>query len=130
MTVTKTPSAYDQQLFYLFVTAIEGGIGYWSRCSLYHNSLPDRSDDTVGFKAEIVEIDDDEHISHWPKHTIDRKVISKGYRLATSAKWRGKLGWSTGKPPFVVGPETDWDFDAGDADMIVQLGLFGDVRYG
>jgi hypothetical protein len=24
----------------------------------------------------------------------------------------------------------DWDYDAGDADMILQLGLWEDVRYG
>jgi hypothetical protein len=56
-------------------------------------------------------------------------VINRGYTLA-STTWRDRLSWSMSKPPFAIFDETDWDFDAFDADMIVQLGLFGDVLYG
>jgi hypothetical protein len=134
MSATKV-SALDQLLFDLFVTALEGGINYWSSCQEYHwikESHKDRTtfgpgagEDTTGFNALIAEEDGDDQVPH----TIDRKVMAKGYRLATTT-WRDRLAWSTGKPPLVVGPDTDWDFDAGDADMIVQLGLFEDVRYG
>ena len=137
MTETKTVSTRDQLLFHLFVTALEGGIGYWSQCSTYHNSRPDDNatpyqDDIFGFHAVIHEIDDESAtFEELPVHRIDRTVIAKGYRLATSKEWRNRLAWSSGeKPPFIVTADTDWDFDAGDADMIVQLGLFGDVVYG
>lgn len=63
-------------------------------------------------------------------YRINRTTMAQGYRLATTL-WRDRISWSSGeKPPLVVGPETDWDYDAGDADMIVQLGLFGAVVYG
>jgi hypothetical protein len=142
MTATETTvSTRDQLLYDLFVTALEGGIGYWATCSTYHNAVPSsdrhgqraRSDDDVfGFHAVIHEMDDESaHVSEWPVHRVDRAVLAKGYRLATSKEWRNRLAWSSGeKPPFIVTADTDWDFDAGDADMVVQLGLFGDVVYG
>lgn len=127
MSTTKKVSALEQLLLDLFTTALEGGIGYWSGCTSYHWINEDDSEDVQGFYADIVESDDEVIIG---EHHIDRSVLAKGYRLATTT-WRDRLDWSSGeKPPLVVGPDTDWDFDAGDADMIVQLGLFEDVVYG
>ena len=133
--------ALDQLLLDIFTTALEGGIGYWSSCQEYHWMLqgdykglyhsPVRpgvlaaEPDYKGFYALIAEEDGDEQ----KPHTIDRSVIAKGYRLATT-DWKHRIAWSTSDPPLVVGPDTDWDFDAGDADAIVQLGLFGEVVYG
>ena len=118
-------SALDELYHGLFVTALEGGIGYWSECVGYHWSNADGSDDVGGFNALIIETDTDDD----PEWVIDRAVIAKGYRLATTV-WRDGLAWSSAKPPVVVGPDTDWDYDAGDADLIVQLGLFGELVYG
>lgn len=111
----------DQLYLDLFTTALEGGIGYWSVCSAYHWSNQG-TDDFKGFYA-VVKDDEAERM-------IDRAVIAKGYRLAVSADWRDRLRWSSEKPPLVVTEDTDWDYDAGDADIIVQLGLFGKVVYG
>jgi hypothetical protein len=116
----------------LFTTALEGGIGYWSECSQYHWSNESHDgrvvrEDHKGFYAVITESEEDDG-DH--EHTINREVMARGYRHATSAEWRNKLAWSSAKPPLVVGPDTDWDYDASDADMIVQLGLFGTVVYG
>jgi hypothetical protein len=131
MSATKV-SALDQLLLDLFTTALEGGINYWSHCTTYHWSTSQDDltlgvglEDHQGFYADIIDADDEA-----TDYRIDRKVLAKGYRLATTT-WRDRLDWSSGeKPPLVVGPETDWDFDASDADMIVQLGLFEDVVYG
>jgi hypothetical protein len=152
MTTIPEPSALDQLYLDLFTTALEGGINYWSECAKYSWAWPSVVDtypdgrlvheNHKGFHAIIIETEEKENII-WPEQPItpedllvqpgvfriDRSVIAKGYRLATT-EWRSKLNWSTAKPPLVVGPDTDWDFDAGDADMIVQLGLLGEVRYG
>lgn len=123
----------DQLMLDLFTTALEGGIGYWSTCSEYHwadhrdPDWPER--DFKGFFATIHEMDDESDFEDWSTYTIDLDTVERGYALAI-AGWRDKIAWSTDPPPIVVDEDTDWDFDAGDADAIVQLGLFGDVRYG
>jgi hypothetical protein len=116
----------DQLYFDLFTTALEGGIGYWSSADSYHWANDDDSEDVIGFYAVIVdrEADDGKPLR------LDRDVMARGYRLATSSEWRNRIGWSCDKPPVVITADTDWDYDAGDADVIAQLGLFGDVIYG
>jgi hypothetical protein len=124
MNVAYVPSALDQLLLDLFTTALEGGINYWSTCSRYRWMNADGTENHQGFEAIIHDTEDD------AVHTIDRSVMAKGYRMATTL-WRDRFAWSSGeKPPLVVGPDTDWDFDATDADAILQLGLFEDVVYG
>lgn len=127
-------TAYDQLMLDLFTTALEGGIGYWSECSAYHWMIGPPSDDVTrpsvsdfnDFYADIIEYEPDGD----GRHRIDRRTMRRGYDLARG-DWRDKIRWSSGEPPpWVVHDDTDWDFDAGDADCIVQLGLFGQVVYG
>lgn len=133
-TTTASPTA--QFRWDLFVTALEGGINYWARCSHYHIWKSGTSDaegdsldeDLHGFYAAVRPHETDEGFD--PSLVIDYKVIGKGYALATT-EWRDRLHWSSGeKPPLFMSEAGDWDFDASDADVIVQLGLFGEVRYG
>lgn len=109
----------------LFTTALEGGIGYWSECEDYRWSDGNGNDDYKDFLAVIVDVEDDNEMGYF----IDRRVISRGYKLAAT-EFRDKINWSTEPPPLVITDDTDWDYDAGDADCIVQLGLFGKVIYG
>src|SRR6478736_183138 len=101
----------DQLMLDLFTTAIEGGVNYWASVSGYHWEK-DGQDDLMGFWADLHDEENDGAGYH-----VNRRIIVRGYREATSAKWRGRLGWSSEKPPFIV-DEDGWDFDAGDADMI------------
>lgn len=120
-------TAYNELLHGLFTTAIEGGINYWNTyTNSYHWSLHDE-DDLMGFRADIeyVHPETDEMV----ESVIDRSVIAKGYRMAVS-EWRDKVRWSTEAPPVVVTEDSDWDYDAGDADVIVQLALFGRIVFG
>jgi hypothetical protein len=130
-----TKSALDQLLLDIFTTALEGGINYWSSCTNYHWIAESHDgrvtrEDHMGFYADILLDDDAVDEGESAARRIDRSVLAKGYRLATTTH-RDKIHWSSGeKPPLVVGPDTDWDFDADDADVIVQLGLFEDARFG
>lgn len=123
--MSTTITARDRFLFDLFTTALEGGINYWAEVLSYHWEAPEGDDDLRGFSAEIIETEEDGE----PRHRIDRKVIARGYKLATT-KWRDRIHWSTAKPPVVVKDPAEWDFDASDADVILQLGLFGETVYG
>ena len=109
----------DEMLFDLFVTAIEGGINYWA-------AVEDYKPDAVGYSVTVHDQEDPDE-GPW---VVDRSVMAKGYQLA-AGEWRDKISWSSGeKPPLVITEETDWDYDAMDADAILQLGIFGEVVYG
>lgn len=103
----------DTRLSDIFTTAIEGGINYWAEVREYKwDVMP-----VTTFHAQIVELDDGA-----TPLTIDITTITKGLSLYAE---RYGLGLLQG-----VVDEDDGDFDAGDADVIVQLGLFGEVVYG
>ncbi len=106
-----------------FCTALEGGIGYWSLAENYY-WLDDETDspDETGFYSDIIELGDDYDEKTGPKHHIDMGVMLRGFTLFAE-KYPHWL-WREG------GVE-DWDgLDATAADVIVQLGLFGEVVYG
>lgn len=124
--------AYDSLLFYIFTTAVEGGINYW--CDVTDYSFSQDGKDLVrDFNARVCEVETNTF------HTINLEVIERGFTLACT-EWLEKVYWSTSYPPdkkhFFTPPRYDfdlefpWDFDAGDADAIVQIGLFGEVVYG
>jgi hypothetical protein len=120
--MTTTVSTRDQLLLDVFTTALEGGIGYWSGAMTYRWSTEAGEPAYRSFHADVVDLD--EQVQH-----INRAVVVRGMLLAAT-EYRNRLAWSSEPPPLVITQDTDWDFDAGDADMIVQLGLFGDVVYG
>lgn len=115
-------AAADQMLLDLFTTAMEGGIGYWSECETYHWCHENGEDDLLNFHAVVIDMG--EMVTK--PIIINRKTMLHGY--AKAVERRNKINWSSEKPPHVLGD--NWDFDAADADIIVQLGVFGEVVYG
>ena len=118
----------------ILITAIEGGINYWA--SVLHYD-PDYDVDTFssgdGIHAVIVEDEDGAE-----SKTIDTKAIrsamsklhkGEGYSLrpdVETPEWWVKK-WRRAYRDCATG---DWDFDAADADVVVQVAVFGEVGYG
>lgn len=119
----------------IFVTALEGGVGYWSTATSYKWSNEDGEDDLIGFHADIFETeempDEDEEDAAIPARRIDAQVVARGLiALATSKKGpfrdlciRILLGGQTADDALC-------ECDADAADAIVQMGLFGELVYG
>ena len=112
-------------LWGVFVTALEGGIGYWSQCLTYKQSLEGGGPldaDHDGFHAVIRDYEGE-------KRTINSDVIHKGIQLLLTgeAKINGDLLGS-----LVAGVvKNDGGFvDAEVADCVVQAGLFEQIVYG
>ena len=122
----------DEQLHAVFTTALEGGIGYWSRARSYHWATADDSvllvageDDLLGFYAEIEESEED----GLPRHIINRQTIVQGLqRLADGTVTSGGQPWDRGV--LSVARIVRDDYDSNVADDVVQAGLFGDIKYG
>ncbi len=108
----------------VFVTALEGGIGYWSECEEYHWDV-DLDDPTDGFFAVVYDIEDENA----------RYVITEGtIDLGLERLREGKVGLGA----YLLGPlmvadltnGQEGDIDADGADAVVQAGLFGELVYG
>jgi|15BtaG_2_1085339.scaffolds.fasta_scaffold00310_11 hypothetical protein len=106
----------------VFVTAIEGGIGYWSSCFEYSWSGGDGEPDHRGFEAVVSEHDDRRP---W---VIDIDTIREGLRLIAEG---GHVNQTMTNNIAEAYARLDaGQIDAYDADAIVQAGLFGEVVYG
>jgi hypothetical protein len=106
-----------------FTTALEGGINYWAIVDVYHW-------DQENFHAVIRDTVDEDK-----QHTIDRAVIERGLGLYYGGYLVDGYGdkkhhVSADVREFIDSCGDDGDMDAGDADTVVQLGLFGKVVYG
>ena len=125
-TLTLTVQVDKQTLHYLFTTALCGGIGYWSCATAFHWSLPDGEDDLDGFYADVeeTETDEDEPV----KHRIDAACILRGL-LYFAQPGEGYKHVRQVARAVLMGDD-DLDYDAEDADCIVQAGLFNEVVYG
>jgi hypothetical protein len=131
---TTTCGDRQQFLFDVFVTALEGGIGYWARIEKYHWRLPDghgsltSDDDLDGFSALITEEETGK------TYRVDRNVIRKGITaLAKGAVTVASQPLSEHAKSFYALANRTNDagmLDASDADNVVQAGLFAELVYG
>lgn len=123
-----SPAVRPEALHGIFVTALEGGIGYWSVATRYRWSIPgtDGEEDLDSFHAVIEETESGEDTP--PVHRIDAEVIRRGLAYF-AAPGDGYPHVREAALALLVGDE-DVDYDAEVADCIVQAGLFGEVVYG
>jgi hypothetical protein len=119
----------------VITTAIEGGIGYWSQCSQYQwvdstvgdgklrVSVGQRRPDE-GTRATIEDIEDDQREYHITPSVIHNGIgeIEREIHLARDDLREMILAASRENDAGMI--------DADCADVIVQAGLFGEVRYG
>lgn len=128
-------SVSDQILFDVFVTALEGGINYWAGVVEYNiwlkddagtTSLPHK-EDLTGFFAIIIDSEDEDE----KLIAIDRELIFEGLVACATkdVKHIGSHARNVARS-LLFSTSDDVDFDACDADQILQAGLFGEVVYG
>jgi hypothetical protein len=127
-----TTATLDPQFAHdVFVTAVEGGINYWAAVLRYRWMASDGACDLEGFHALVVDAESDE--SDEPQR-IDRDVIVRGLQRIVDGTatccGRPLDALFTDRIASAVAEIDAGDIDAGDADTIVQVGLFGEVVYG
>jgi len=121
---TLTCDVSKQMLWYLFVTALEGGIGYWSVCTKYRWALPNGERDLDGFFATVEETETDDA----PTHRIDAACILRGLQFFAQPGEGYRHVRAVARA--VLAGDDEVDYDAEVADCIVQAGLLGEVVYG
>lgn len=124
---TRTVSR-EQLLHDIFVTALEGGIGYWSRAEKYRWSTPETRrtkhplPDLKNFEAVIVDEDD-------KTYTINAEVIELGLTRMMSQDFKVNKTILGAVALANITNEAD-QVDAEVADCIVQAGLFNEIVFG
>ena len=129
--ITITLDVPNSLLWSIFVTALEGGIGYWSVCNEYRIGYPDKAGaDPEGFPAAIIQTEN--HIDE-PEAAevvrIDREVVLRGLtRIAQrSVRISDRIHQDTIKG---IQEGDGGSIDSEAADCIIQAGLFDDIAYG
>lgn len=126
----------DQQIAGVLVSAFEGGIGYWAvikEIVLPKSAIPDPENlgwVLVGSEGhpsyiaaplldggyvQIVDMEDDNEKS-W---VVNRQAISRGLHLMANGEFRNQFNNIINE-----------DYDAGTGDVLIQLAVFGEVKYG
>jgi hypothetical protein len=126
--VVRAETARDKALADIFVTALEGGIGYWSSCSRYIWSVDGTLDGQAkDFIAVVQDVEDDEGT----EYVIDRACIVRGLDRAYTRRAMGNSDYhAKAIKALYFGKYDDADYDSDTADLIVQYGLFDEAVYG
>ena len=125
MTAT-TKTDRKQFLSDVFTIALEGGIDYWAVVTQYHHSEEDKEDlDFYAIVSDCCEGDET-----FPDSRIDKNIIRKGIneiinnknlKISETIRARIKEASRFNNAGLI---------DAGDADCIIQVGLFGELVFG
>lgn len=103
-------------------TAVEGGTGYWAQVSEY------RWVDEPA-RAVLHELDDDESGYRAEGLLLDQDAVAKG--IGRIARGEVELGATLKELILRASRENDAaDIDAEAADVIAQVALLGEIRYG
>ncbi|KZM68858.1 hypothetical protein [Nocardia terpenica] len=109
----------------VLTTAVEGGIGYWSELRGYLHEAPHAH-------AVIVDYEDGE------KYHVDIETIAHGLNEVSRShdvtgmnhKARQLITAANRENDFAPAGYRYGDIDSEVADMVLQVALFGEVRYG
>ena len=129
-TVTRTFEIPVGLLRDIIITACEGGIGYWSQLETYHGpNISDGVEGALPLRVREVEYEGPDGGEYGEWMTLGLEETAKGigillekYPQSVAAKniAGAVIGYAAG----------DFDFDASDADMVIQCALLGDAVYG
>lgn len=119
----------DSTIEGVLTTAIEGGISYWANndddvrnIKVYRDSK-----DTTGWVTKI-EFESNIDGKGWKPHVIDIASIRAVVKDVFDGKY--EIGEARQRTFGLMISEPDFDHDAEDADVLVQLAAFGDIVYG
>lgn len=134
-----------QFLHDVMITALEGGVGYWS---VADDIVRHENDDLFYKRYTLYCFDPDDPkaagecglstrenpVPICQGHLVDPDAIARGMGLATRPERDSdEIGWHYSNRRHVIEANRENDagaIDAGDADCIVQLSAFGKVIYG
>jgi hypothetical protein len=136
MTTTRTRSPERTEfLGDIITTAVEGGTNYWAQVSQYqyesHGEIRVYTGERQGDepRATLHELNDDE--TGYNDEPLDLTIDAVARGLGKITRGEVQINSELRKHIAEASRENDaGDIDAGDADVIAQVGLLGEIRYG
>lgn len=125
----RTPER-TQLLVDVITTAVEGGVNYWASVSRYVWGPHDVQSTEAPHAAATLHDNEDTANGHF-ELTVD--AMARAFDLLCERRdivGVGDSDWRRRMTAMYLEPDGEHDFDAGDADALVQIAWFGDVRYG
>jgi hypothetical protein len=121
--ITQTFEIPEKLLRDIIITACEGGIGYWSQLETYNGPAIDEG---AGLPLKIRE-DLDGQYGEWM--TLDLEQVALGFQRLVAE--RPDHPCTRRMVQAIVNYDNgNYDYDADDADAIVQYGVLGSWTYG
>lgn len=124
-TITMTVEIPEKLCRDIIITACEGGIGYWSLLETYNGPAIDEGregalplrllDQADGENGEWMDLGVEQIVLG-----LQRLVAERPLHPMTTRMLRAVVNYESG----------DYDYDADDADGVVQYGVLGEWRYG
>lgn len=128
-----------QFLHDIMITALEGGVGYWSVA----DRIERHEDDNLWYRSYVLYCSDGgKEALHCGNglddtckgHKVSTQTVTRGLALGKQPeKDSNKIGWHYSQRKHVILADRENDgceIDSGDADCILQLGIFGEVIFG
>ena len=107
----------------IIVTAAEGGIAYWASCRDYRHEV-----DGVAVGA-CVRVRDAEDRSE-PRRLITVGSIARAFARVARGEGIPQSRQAYWLRAYREAGDGSWDYDAEDADVLVQVAAYGDIVFG
>jgi N-glycosylase/DNA lyase len=127
---SKQLTALEEFYSDIIITAVEGGIGYWSKCSNYRHGHDADLNRISAASVTVHELTDERRDTYAAGVEVTIKDIAKAMRRIvkqrpehTSDEWRARMAKA-------LREKDCCDIDSGDADCIMQIAVLGMITYG
>jgi hypothetical protein len=131
-TITVQYEVPEQLIRDVIITACEGGIGYWSQLYDYDGpAIDENAEGSLPLRIRVIEEEGftDESTVYGPWRDFDIDHVVKGFGILFE-KYPQSIATRNLMGALANYDSGNYDFDAGDADAVVQCGLLGDIIYG
>jgi hypothetical protein len=131
-TITVQYDIPEQLIRDIIITACEGGIGYWSQLESYDGpAIADGVEGSLPLRIREIEEEgwDESTTVYGPWRDLGIPEVVKGLRLMIQ-EWPDRPDTRRMIQAIANYESGNWDFDAGDADNVIQFSLLGDLVYG
>ncbi len=131
-TITVKYEIPEQLIRDIIITACEGGIGYWSQLESYDGpAIADGVEGSLPLRIREIEEEgwDESTTVYGPWRDLGIPEVIAGLQKMVQ-EWPDRLDTQRMMQAIANYDSGNYDFDAGDADSVIQHALLGELTYG